>query len=131
MAYIVDPIDNVEAAKAMIKNFDYALIYLISEVILKKMDKTDKVESINWDECEEARFFSENKEIHFFRVNGKLQVVKISDDPNESKMDCMQKKYELASKFRNLGKYVLVKEYLEYDEDGQVQVAQTRLMGIE
>ena len=131
MAYKVDPIDNVEAAKAMITNFDYALIYLISEVILKKMDKTDKVESINWDECEEARFFSKDKEIHFFRVNGELQAVRISDAPNESKMDCMRKKYELASKFRNMGKYVLVKEYLEYDEDGQVQVAQTRLMGIE
>ena len=47
------------------------------------------------------------------------------------KMDSMQKRYYLASKFRDLGQYVLVKEYLKYDEDGQVQVAQTRLMGIE
>ena len=131
MAYRVDPIDNVEVAKKMIEGFDYALIYMISEVILKKIDKTDIVESINWEECEEARFFSENKEIHFFRENGKLQAVKTSDDQNESKMDCMQKKYELASKFRNLGRSVLVKEYLEYDEDGQVRIAQTRLRGIE
>lgn len=131
MAYRVDPIDNVEVAKKMIEGFDYALIYMISEVILKKIDKTDIVESINWEECEEARFFSENKEIHFFRENGKLQAVKTSDDKNESKMDWMQKKYKLASKFRNLGRSVLVKEYLEYDEDGQVRIAQTRLMGIE
>ena len=131
MAYRVDSIDNVEVAKKMIEGFDYALIYMISEVILKKIDKTDIVESINWVECEEARFFSENKEIHFCRENGKLQAVKTSDDKNESKMDWMQKKYELASKFRNLGRSVLVKEYLEYDEDGQVRIAQTRLMGIE
>lgn len=55
----------------------------------------------------------------------------MSDDANEDKMDSMQKRYYLASKFRDLGQYVLVKEYLKYDEDGQVQVAQTRLMGIE
>ena len=85
----------------------------------------------NWKECEEARFFSKNKEIHFFREDDTLQAVKVSDNANEDKMDSMQKRYYLASKFRDLGQYVLVKEYLKYDEDGQVQVAQTRLMGIE
>ena len=130
MGYKVEPI-NAEEAKKEIVSFDYALIYMISEVILKRIDE---LEVINWEECEEARFFSKNKEIHFFREDDTLQAVKVSDDANEDKedkMDSMQKRYYLASKFRDLGQYVLVKEYLKYDEDGQVQVAQTRLMGIE
>lgn len=124
MGYKVEPI-NAEEAKKEIVSFDYALIYMISEVILKRIDE---LEVINWEECEEARFFSKNKEIHFFREDDTLQAVKVSDDANEDKMDSMQKRYYLASKFRDLGQYVLVKEYLKYDEDGQVQVAQTRLM---
>ena len=127
MGYKVEPI-NAEEPKKEIVSFDYALIYMISEVILKRIDE---LEVINWEECEEARFFSKNKEIHFFREDDTLQAVKVSDDANEDKMDSMQKRYYLASKFRDLGQYVLVKEYLKYDEDGQVQVAQTRLMGIE
>ena len=100
-------------AKKEIVSFDYALIYMISEVILKRIDE---LEVINWEECEEARFFSKNKEIHFFREDDTLQAVKVSDDANEDKMDSMQKRYYLASKFRDLGQYVLVKEYLKYDE---------------
>ena len=129
MGYKVEPI-NAEEAKKEIVSFDYALIYMISEVILKRIDE---LEVMNWEECEEARFFSKNKEIHFFREDDTLQAVKVSDDANEDKedkKDFMQKRYYLASKFRDLGQYVLVKEYLKYDEDGQVQVAQTRLMGI-
>lgn len=119
---------NAEEAKKKITQFQYALIYMISELILKK---TVDLNQINWDECEEARFFSASGELHFFREDGNLQVVEISDNPDEDKMESMQKKYCLASRFRSLGKYVLVKEYLEYDADGQVHVVQTRLIGIE
>ena len=115
MGYKVESI-NAEEAKKEIVSFDYALIYMISEVILKRIDE---LEVINWKECEEARFFSKNKEIHFFREDDTLQAVKVSDNANEDKMDSMQKRYYLASKFRDLGQYVLVKEYLKYDENSR------------
>lgn len=73
MGYKVEPI-NAEEAKKEIVSFDYALIYMISEVILKRIDE---LEVINWEECEEARFFSKNKEIHFFREDDTLQAVKV------------------------------------------------------
>ena len=87
-----------------------------SEELTNAYQRIDELEVINWEECEEARFFSKNKEIHFFREDDTLQAVKVSDDANEDKMDSMQKRYYLASKFRDLGQYVLVKEYLKYDE---------------
>lgn len=68
MGYKVESI-NAEEAKKEIVSFDYALIYMISEVILKRIDE---LEVINWKECEEARFFSKNKEIHFFREDDTL-----------------------------------------------------------
>ena len=43
---------NAEEAKKKITQFQYALIYMISELILKK---TVDLNQINWDECEEAR----------------------------------------------------------------------------
>lgn len=127
MAYKINRI-NVEEAKKRTLDFQYALIYMISEMMLKK---TTELDEIHWEECEEARFFSKEGEIHFFQEDGELQAVELVDDPCEDEMDSMQKKYKLASKFQGIGKYVLVKEYLKYDEDGQVQVVQTRLMGIE
>lgn len=53
MGYKVEPI-NAEEAKKEIVSFDYALIYMISEVILKRIDE---LEVINWEECEEAKIF--------------------------------------------------------------------------
>ncbi|MBQ9887296.1 MAG: hypothetical protein IJM37_10645 [Lachnospiraceae bacterium] len=107
---------------ANIDEYEYALIYLLSEIrLLKVCELTD----INWDECYEARFFSQNKERHVFTIDGVLQAIDVEDDDIEENI--VIKKYEL-----NKGdKYLIVQEYLEYDEDGQVKVKLTRLRGVE
>lgn len=114
-----------EDARMQIQDCEFALIYMISELIFTRVEILSE---INWRECVEARFFSEDKELHFFHIDGEWKIVQVSD---KDEKDTIIKKYELANKFRNLGKNVLVKEYIAYDKDGQANVTLTRLMGIE
>ena len=86
------------------------------------MDDTD------WEECLEARFFSERAELHLFERDGDMQAVEIADDGSDK--DTFIKKYQLDSKFAAMGRNIYVKEYLDYDEDGQINVSLTRLYGI-
>ena len=72
-------------------------------------------------------FFSEDKELHFFDVDGKKQAVAVSDEDGK---DELVKEYEIAGKFGSIGSSVFVKEYIGYDEDGQANVVLTRLQGI-
>lgn len=123
MSYIVEKIEFSKAC-AKIPEYEYALLYMISEIVLTK---TDSLAEINWAECTEARFFSEDKELHFFEVDGEMQAVEVSDGDGQ---DEVVKEYELAGKFQAIGKTVLVKEYIDYDEDGQANVVLTRLQGI-
>ena len=74
-----------------------------------------------------SSFFSEDKELHFFDLDGEMQAVVVSDEDGN---DELVKEYELAGKFRNVGNSVFVKEYIDYDEDGQANVVLTRLQGI-
>lgn len=56
-----------------------------------------------------------------------MQAVEVSDTGEE---DIVIKEYELDGYFKKIGNTVLVQEYMEYDEDGQVYVGLTRLKGI-
>ena len=108
---------EVSKACAAIPEYEYALLYMISEVVLAK---TDSIVEINWAECIEARFFSADKELHFFEADGEMQVAEVSDGDGQDEV----------VKFQDMGKTVLVKEYIDYDEDGQANVVLTRLQGI-
>mgnify|MGYP004496452399 FL=1 len=123
MSYKLEKLEFSKACEK-ISEYQYALLYMISEVIL---NKTELLGEINWEECMEARFFSEDKELHFFDVDGKKQAVAVSDEDGN---DELVKEYELAGKFRAIGSSVFVKEYIGYDEDGQANVVLTRLQGI-
>ena len=72
---------STEEARLHIPDYEYALIYLISEIILTK---TDYISEINWEECTEARFFSEEKELHFFRRDGQMQAVEVRDKDGQA-----------------------------------------------
>ena len=119
-------IKHVELTEAQMQSafFEYALLYMISEIILCK---TEELTGINWDECQEARFFSEEKELHVFETESGMDAVEISDS---SSLDIIIKEYLLDNRFSNIGHSILIQEYLEYDEDGQAYVANTRLRGI-
>lgn len=124
MAY---QIKEVELSEAYGKSaeYEYALVYLLSGVILCK---TEKLKPFPMEECTEVRFFSADCELHIFGTEDGMCAVEISDDGTE---DIVVKKYNLTSRFSAVGDKLVVQEYLEYDIDGQAVVALTRLKGIE
>lgn len=108
-----------------IGDYEYALVYLINEILLRKVSELPEVD---WDECMEARFFDKEKELHIYEEDGELQAVEITE---EREPNLLVKKYQLANRFRKAGDLLCVHEYLGYDEDGQAVVELTRLAGIE
>ncbi|MDE6435259.1 MAG: hypothetical protein K2L07_13635 [Lachnospiraceae bacterium] len=123
MAYKMKTVGLMEA-QAKAASYDYALLYLISEI---KLCRTEMLKTINWEECQEARFFSADKELHIFEGENGMDAVEISDTGSDS---IVIKEYLLDNRFASIGNSILVQEYLEYDEDGQAYVANTRLKGI-
>ena len=123
MGYKIKHVGQKEAQKQSVF-YEYALLYMISEIVLCK---TEALAEINWDECQEARFFSEEKELHIFETNSGVDAVEISDGDSQN---IVIKEYMLDSRFSSIGHSILIQEYLEYDEDGQAYVANTRLRGI-
>lgn len=125
MAYTVKT-KNFNEAKQEILDYRYALLYRLGGILL---DRVENLPDINWEECTEARFFSESGELHFFETEGTMEAVEIKNAGGEE--DEIIKAYDLAKKFNSQGKKIYVKEYLDYDEDGQAEVAVTRLMRVE
>lgn len=123
MEYKIKHVEPKEAKKQA-AFYEYALLYMISEIVLCR---TESLVDINWDECQEARFFSEEKELHVFETESGMDAVEISDGDSQ---DIVIKEYLLDSRFSGIWHSILVQEYLEYDEDGQAYVANTRLRGI-
>ena len=121
----VIPIELEEAYK-MIPDYKYALVYMMSHV---HFCKVEKLPPIDWSECLEARFFSKEGEVHIYEEDEVLKAVKITADEQAERI---VKKYEInQGRFKGIGKYLCVEEYLEYDEDGQAVVVLTRLRDIE
>ncbi len=116
---------EIEKACEMIKDYSYALVYMISDIYLCK---TEQLPLIDWEECLEARFFSEDGELHIYEEDGEYKARQIID---EGQGNSIIKKYQLNNKFKNVGNYLYVQQYLDYDKDGQAVVALTRLKGIE
>ncbi len=108
-----------------IREFDYALLYGISSV---QLTRTEALNEIDWTECQEARFFSEYRELHVFEDEEGKRAVLVADDGDG---DRLVKRYEMAPKFSGIGRALKVVEYVAYDEDGQLRVALTRLAGVE
>lgn len=117
---------DFQKAKNIYADYEYCLIYKISEVIL---DQTARVSEIDWKEVQEAWFFGEQGQLHIYREDDLLSAVLI-DDAELSDAHTLEKAYRLMDKFRKVtGKEMLVaKEYMDFDKDGQAYVAYTRLL---
>lgn len=117
---------DFQKAKNICADYEYCLIYKISEVIL---DRTARVSEIDWKEVQEAWFFGEQGQLHIYRDDELLSAVLI-DDAELSDAHTLEKAYRLMDKFRKgTGKEMLVaKEYMDFDKDGQAYVAYTRLL---
>lgn len=117
---------SVDEAIRGIGQYEYALVYGISGI---ELCKTAALPEIDWEECQEARFFDKDRELHLFGEDGNFQAIEVTEEDGE---DCIVKKYQLAKHFQKDvdGTLLYVHEYLSYDEDGQACVSLTRLAGI-
>lgn len=123
MAYKCVEVTTDELDKK-VKEYEYALLHMISE---QKFCRIEELPETDWRECIEARFFSEQGELHVFDADGERKAVAVEDDGDSL---VYEKMYRLDGKYRKLGKYIAVQEYLNYDEDGQLVVELTRLKAV-
>ncbi len=115
---------NLEQAKTLSKNYNFGLVYMLSELKVFK----NSIPNVDWEQVIEARFFDENSEIHIFNYNDEMKAVLVKDTNNN---DFILTKYELAKNFKNIANTLVVKQYLDYDEDGQAFIKLTRLESLE
>lgn len=115
---------SFDEVKEHISQMKYGLIYETSVV---KFDRMDKISDINWNEVLEGYFFNDTTQIHIYNTDDGFKAVCFSEPENA---DYIDKEYELAGKYHAIGKRVKKREYLDYDADGQVYVAYTRLVDV-
>ncbi len=106
-----------------VKKYEYALLYYPGETVL---DKVTNFEEVELDKVLEAYFFDANGQIHI-NDNG---IEKNAVEFSHRDSNYIEKKYLLATKYSEIGKEVIVHEYLNSDEDGQSYVEYTALSGI-
>lgn len=122
---------SFEEAKERAEQYTYGLVYLFSEILLGKTENIK--DKICWEDCMEARFFSEQGELHIFDYNGERRAVCVEDGTETGKFEiALDKSYPLAKEFEKIGYHSFkVREYLEGDADGQAVIVLTRLVELE
>ncbi len=115
---------SIEDVDGRTDSFENVLAYEYSRVILGKPSE----DPVNWDECTEAYFFDNTRQIHVWREDGQLNAVEISCDGSDEYY--VDRKYRILDKLAK-GKTLTVREYLKPDEDGQMSVMCTRLISVE
>ena len=113
---------TIEEAKASAGEYQYALLYRISDRILLT---AGMLHSEDWQECMEAVLFREDAAVHLlFEEN---RAVRISDDGEE---DILVREYDLDNSILKMLKRskgtLMIKQYLETDEDGQMMISLSR-----
>ena len=116
---------NIKDALSKISNYEKALVYCISEANL--YDKGNFSE-INMEEIVDARFFSKDGELHIYSDGDELVATEVVDDDKKSSDDVeyVDTEYKLKGK----AQLIRVREYFDYDEDGQCNVVRTRILEI-
>ena len=119
MAQIVENLEvenlTMEEAKGSLGNYDFAIVHMISQMQYGEMDSI----IVNWEELLEMRAFKEKEELHIFERNGETKAVHVFE--TDEVKDIILKSYLMRN-----GKKLVVKEYLQPDEDGQAVVKYTR-----
>ncbi len=112
---------NIEELKNI--KYEFVLLYYPGNV---KLDRLEMISDINFDEVQEAYLFDDRGQVHLFYDGCDKKAVKF----NHFEGDYVEKGYLLSNKYKDIGKKIVVREYLESDEDGQNYVAYTALKEI-
>lgn len=114
---------SVNEAISSANSYEHVLAYEFSRIVWGNPSEV----SVNWDECTEAYLFNEKEQIHVWNDGMEHKAAKLAgEDATDHYID---KKLLLADRFGK-DKMLIVREYLEPDEDGQVFVAYTRLLSV-
>lgn len=125
MGYTIEAI-SLSDVKEKLSAYKYALLYKIESVDLVVLTGADELNDL-LKECYEARFFDETGELHLYEQDGELVGIAVCDADDE---DFLLTEYALDNQYLEKGKYLVVKQYLKPDDDGQMNVVLTRLAGI-
>ena len=122
-------------AKATAEKCAYALLYKIESIDLIKISEEVTIEEL-LDECYEARFFDDEREVRMFRADDDADMTgefgaAVLEEADAGVCIRQDKKYVLANRYKGSGKSVIIRQYLIPDDDGQMCVVATRLVGIE
>jgi hypothetical protein len=120
--------EEVEAAKTDAEKYEFVYIRELSRL---EMGRRTDLEPINWNEENEVievRFFDDKSELRFFKQDGNLRAALIEDDGGKEGID-----FKTSDKIDLLhdgkfGKSIIVREYFDYDADGQIFVTASRLV---
>ena len=124
MSYHVDH-PEMEDALLKIGKYSWGLFYRPSQVTLCQISEVN-AQMIT--DSQEIRFFNASEEMHIFLGLEHKAIHVVEDDADNTRTVA----YALNGQFaRNTGKSKLVvRQYLEEDEDGQVCIALTRLVDV-
>ncbi len=138
-----------------LRKYDYVILNLMSSFTFEKVEELEKglenrdgtllsLDSIPWMECLEAWFFRKDTALHIFEGEDGLRAIRIEDaeDTEEESADddraAVLNRFRISEhldcrkrRFDRFGKVLVVKEYLQADQDGQMCVSLTRPVGIE
>lgn len=95
----------------------FAYIACLSHVYMGPTPETVDLADIN-----EARFFGDSGEFRFFRENGVMNAVQVTDEPCDVTID---RTHALINDF---GSQLTERKYIQFDQDGQGYIAATRLL---
>lgn len=123
-----------EAREAENEGYMYALVQRFSELFI--CSAKDLQQYLDENECVEIRIFGEDKELHLIYGDEKC-AIRVTDrlSENSSEDKVLIRKYLINSNFLKEDlrehKKLVVKQYLDVDQDGQVYIALTRLQDIQ
>ena len=122
-------------AKATAEKCAYALLYKIESIDLIKISDDVNIDDL-LGECYEARFFDEEREVRLLRDDDDAEMTgefgaAVLEETDAGVCIRQDKKYVLANRYKGNGKAVIIRQYLLPDDDGQMCVVATRLVGIE
>lgn len=117
---MVEPVTDVMAEDYRI--YDYGYLTFMSEVVLVKMEEHGG--DIDWQELIEARFFNENQELYLWRAGDSLFGRRLTETGD---IDAVETAVPVMKKFCPAGGKLVIRKYIDYDEDGQAFVANTRI----
>ena len=116
-------IESIDVKDLNSIRYEYALLYYPGDVVLNKQEM---ISDINYDEIQEAYFFDKTGQVHLFDDGLEKKAVRF----NHFEGDYVEKGYVLSNKHKEIGNTIIVREYMESDEDGQNYVAYTALKEI-